>query len=133
MHDLPKLLALNDRSGERENLGFGGEKRRLSTGGSAKGIPESEGVRKSGLEDNKRETSEEFEVGRLKTLSYEGCASELQAWWVATAEDASHKGGQEERGENARPHYVPETLRKSHKDVALPVESGVKPRSKTGR
>ena len=56
-HDLPKLLALNDRNGERENLGFGGEKRRPSTGGSAKGIPESEGVRKRGLEDNKRDQS----------------------------------------------------------------------------
>ena len=41
-HGGPKSRASNDRKGEREYLGLGGEKRRPSTGGSAKGIPEGE-------------------------------------------------------------------------------------------
>jgi hypothetical protein len=61
-HGLPYLLASNDRKGERKSLSFGGEKRRPSTGGSAKGIPESEGKRIDDREmmgENDR-TSEEF-------------------------------------------------------------------------
>jgi hypothetical protein len=54
-HAIPKLRASNDCRGKRENLGFGGEKRRPSTGGSAKGIPKSEGVRKRRLGHNERE------------------------------------------------------------------------------
>jgi hypothetical protein len=57
-------------------------------------------------------TSEEFQVGSPKTLSYEGRISESHAWLTA-AIDADQQGGQEERGEKVCPHNVPATLWKS--------------------
>jgi hypothetical protein len=46
MHAGPKLVALNDAKGARESLSVGRAKRRFPTGGSAKGRPKFEGMRK---------------------------------------------------------------------------------------
>jgi hypothetical protein len=55
-------------------------------------------------------TSEEFQVGMSKVLSYEGRTSEVHARRVAAAVDGSQQGGQEEGCEKVRPHDVPVSL-----------------------
>jgi hypothetical protein len=70
---------LNDRRGERESLGRGGEKRYSATGGSAKGIPEIEGLRSNRIIIIKGMTSKKVDIRGPKTLSSEDCASEIQA------------------------------------------------------
>jgi hypothetical protein len=134
-HAIPKLRASNDRRGKRENLGFGREKRRPSTGGSAKGIPECEGLRRGKLGHDERDndrTSEEFQVGRSKTLSYEGRTSELHARRVAAAVDGSQQGGQEEGCEKVRPHDVPASLLKVTQRWCFARRKGGTPSSKMG-
>jgi hypothetical protein len=75
-------------------------------GGSAKGIPRSEGEERSGLNDLERTmTSEKFEVRGLKYFSYERRVSELHAWLSISLRMApSQKSGQEKQVEKEGEH-----------------------------
>lgn len=106
----PKLLASNDERGEREYLGWGGEKRRLATGGSAKGIPvrarDEEGVHCTHACIREESiTSEEVQVRRLKMPPYDGCTSELHAGLLAI--NPRLQDCEDERVQLGDPHGCP--------------------------
>ena len=91
-------------------------------GGSAKGIPGSEGEESSG-QNERTMTSKKFEVRRLnlKCFSNECRVSELHARLAATLRMAtSQEGGQEKRVEKECPHDT-KTM-KSRKGGPLPLQ-----------
>ena len=102
-HGLPKLLASNDRRGDSEYLGWGGEKRRLPTAGSANGMPASAGeLRRISHRNLRTNTPEKFQASRLKTTSCEGGVTESYAW-LAKSKAPGQQDGREEYVEE-RPH-----------------------------
>ena len=68
-------------------------------GGSAKGMPEMCGMRKGLRREEESKTSEELQVRRSKSFSYESGLSELDTWLASTMTEPSQEGGQEEGAE----------------------------------
>ena len=115
------MPASKDWRGEREYLGSGGEKRRSPTGGSAKGIPGSEGW-ESSCQNERAITSEKLEIRGLKCFSYECGISEFHAGLAGSLGIASSKkGSQEKRAEKECPHDAKSSM-KSRKGGPLPLQ-----------